>query len=174
VTVAPAPFADDYGVARGELAKMLNEERMLKDGKKCKLTVVPMKNWKREMLFKETGLVDEKKVCLPKAVYKEAGLTHYHIYNQFVIGVSDRDQLQAHLKTKGIGTEVYYPVPLHRQECFNGLGYHEGDFPEAERASRELLALPIYPELNEDQQHNNTLWFRRCGNGSNDEGPLSC
>jgi dTDP-4-amino-4,6-dideoxygalactose transaminase len=106
-----------------------------------------------EKLFRDAGLVDEKKVRLPKAVYKEAGIAHYHIYNQFVIGVSDRDQLQAHLKAKGIGTEVYYPVPLHRQECFNGLGYHEGDFPEAERASRELLALPIYPELNEDQQH---------------------
>ena len=106
-----------------------------------------------EKLFRDAGLVDEKKIRLPKAVYKEAGIAHYHIYNQFVIGVSDRDQLQAHLKAKGIGTEVYYPVPLHRQECFNGLGYHEGDFPEAERASRELLALPIYPELNEDQQH---------------------
>jgi len=106
-----------------------------------------------EKLFRDADLVDEKKVRLPKAVYKEAGLAHYHIYNQFVIGVSDRDQLQAHLKTKGIGTEVYYPVPLHRQECFNALGYHEGDFPEAERACRELLALPIYPELNEDQQH---------------------
>jgi dTDP-4-amino-4,6-dideoxygalactose transaminase len=106
-----------------------------------------------ERLFRDTGLVEKYGVRLPKAVYKDAGVAHYHIYNQFVIGVSDRDQLQAHLKTRGIGTEVYYPVPLHRQECFNSLGYHEGDFPEAERASRELLALPIYPELNEDQQH---------------------
>jgi dTDP-4-amino-4,6-dideoxygalactose transaminase len=106
-----------------------------------------------EKLFRDAGLVDEKKVRLPKAVYKEAGIAHYHIYNQFVIGVSDRDQLQAHLKAKGIGTEVYYPVPLHRQECLNTLGHQEGDFPEAERACRELLALPIYPELNEDQQH---------------------
>jgi len=118
-----------------------------------------------EKLFRDAGLVDEKKVRLPKAVYKEAGIAHYHIYNQFVIGVSNRDQLQAHLKAKGIGTEVYYPVPLHRQECFNGLGYHEGDFPEAERASRELLALPIYPELNEDQQHyvvrSVREWFER-------------
>jgi dTDP-4-amino-4,6-dideoxygalactose transaminase len=106
-----------------------------------------------ERLFRDAGLVEKNDVRLPRAVYKTTSIAHYHIYNQFVIGVSDRDQLQAHLKAKGIGTEVYYPVPLHRQECFNALGYHEGDFPEAERASRELLALPIYPELNEDQQH---------------------
>ena len=104
-------------------------------------------------LFQAMGSSEKCRVRLPEAVYKIPGIAHYHIYNQFVIGVSDRDQLQAHLKTRGIGTEVYYPVPLHRQECFNELGYHEGDFPEAERASRELLALPIYPELNEDQQH---------------------
>jgi dTDP-4-amino-4,6-dideoxygalactose transaminase len=118
-----------------------------------------------ERLFRDAGLAEEKKVRLPKAVYKEAGVAHYHIYNQFVIGVSVRDQLQAHLKTKGIGTEVYYPVPLHRQECLKHLGYQEGDFPEAERACRELLALPVYPELNEDQQHYvvETVkdWFKR-------------
>jgi dTDP-4-amino-4,6-dideoxygalactose transaminase len=106
-----------------------------------------------ERLFYEAGLVDEKKVRLPKAVYKEAGLAHYHIYNQFVIGVSERDQLQIYLKSKGVGTEVYYPVPLHRQECLKTLGYGEGDFPIAEQACRELLALPVYPELSEDQQH---------------------
>jgi dTDP-4-amino-4,6-dideoxygalactose transaminase len=106
-----------------------------------------------ERLFRDAGLVEKDSVQLPSTVYKTAGIGHYHIYNQFVIGVPDRDQLQAHLKSKDIGTEIYYPVPLHRQECFQTLGYREGDFPEAERASRELLALPIYPELTEDQQH---------------------
>ena len=106
-----------------------------------------------ERLFREAGLVDEKKVRLPRAVYKEKGVVHYHIYNQFVIGVPDRDELQAHLKAKSIGTEVYYPMPLHLQECLHDLGHKQGDFPEAERACRDLLALPIYPELNEDQQH---------------------
>jgi dTDP-4-amino-4,6-dideoxygalactose transaminase len=118
-----------------------------------------------ERLFRDAGLADEKKVGLPKAVYKEAGVAHYHIYNQFVIGVSERDQLQAYLKSKGIGTEVYYPVPLHRQECLKHFGYQEGDFPAAERACRELVALPVYPELNEDQQHYvvQTVkeWFKR-------------
>jgi dTDP-4-amino-4,6-dideoxygalactose transaminase len=94
-------------------------------------------------LFREKGF---KEIHLPKEVEKR------HIYNQFVIKIRDRrDELKEFLNNRGIGCEVYYPVPLHMQACFDYLGCKSGDFPVSEEAAEKTLALPIYPELAADQ-----------------------
>jgi dTDP-4-amino-4,6-dideoxygalactose transaminase len=105
-----------------------------------------------ETLFLQSGLVQKRNARLPDPVYRESGAKHYHIYNQFVLRVDKRDELMAYLKEKGIGAEIYYPVPFHLQECFRYLGHKEGDFPESERAAKETMAIPIYPELTAEQQ----------------------
>ncbi|MFQ5901049.1 MAG: DegT/DnrJ/EryC1/StrS family aminotransferase [Thermodesulfobacteriota bacterium] len=98
-----------------------------------------------QRLFQEKGLADL--ICLPHA---EQGMGH--TYNQFVVRVPERDALREYLMKKGIGTEVYYPIPLHLQKAFDFLGYKEGAFPHSEKSAEDVLALPIYPELTKVQQ----------------------
>ncbi len=111
-------------------------------------------------LFIESGLSqkpgitdydDNNKVLLPKAVFKKDGHRNYHIYNQYIIRVEKRNELRQFLSDKEIGSEIYYPVPFHRQKCFQNLGYKDSQFPVANKISSETLALPIFPELTFDQ-----------------------
>jgi dTDP-4-amino-4,6-dideoxygalactose transaminase len=100
--------------------------------------------------FSAAGL--DRVLTLPVEPWAESGVGTHHIYNQFVVRAPKRDALRAFLAESGVGTEIYYPLPLHLQECFKHLGYGLGAFPESERAAQESLALPIFPELLPEQQ----------------------
>jgi dTDP-4-amino-4,6-dideoxygalactose transaminase len=120
------PFLDGWSAARRGVADFYREE------------------------FKRLGLTSQ--LSLPAEPYRDRGLTNHHIYHQYVIRTARRDALREHLTRKEIGTAIYYPLGLHEQKCFAYLGYRPGDFPETERAARETLALPMYPELSREAQ----------------------
>jgi dTDP-4-amino-4,6-dideoxygalactose transaminase len=93
-----------------------------------------------------------KRIATPAEPYGERGLTNHHVYHQYVIRTPMRDALREYLSKREIETAIYYPLGLHEQKCFTYLGYKKGDFPETERAARETLALPIYPEISRESQ----------------------
>lgn len=111
-------------------------------------------------LFIEAGLAEQagktsfdakNKVLLPEAVYAKYRVKNYHIYNQYIVRVEKRDALREFLTKNEIGTEIYYPVPFHLQECFADLENKKGDFPFSEFSADTSIALPIYPELSDEQ-----------------------
>jgi dTDP-4-amino-4,6-dideoxygalactose transaminase len=100
--------------------------------------------------FARAGLTE--RIATPAEPYRERGLTNHHVYHQYVIRAPMRDALLEYLGKREIETAIYYPLGLHEQKCFTYLGYKKGDFPETERAAREMFALPIYPEISREAQ----------------------
>jgi dTDP-4-amino-4,6-dideoxygalactose transaminase len=133
IVLAKLPHLDDWTQRRNENARRYNR------------------------LFAAAGLVDGQRpfVTLPKTG------SDRHVFNQYVIRVEARDELKAALQADGIGTEIYYPVPMHLQQCFASLGHRPGSFPESEAAAAHTLALPIYPELSDEQAEHVVASIRR-------------
>ncbi|HEX3321837.1 MAG TPA: DegT/DnrJ/EryC1/StrS family aminotransferase, partial [Terriglobales bacterium] len=102
-----------------------------------------------DRLFSKSGLLRASDEPInPLSIATQA----HHVYHQYVIRAQRRDDLRKFLSERRIATEVYYPLPLHLQSCFTYLGLREGDLPESERAAREVLALPMFPELTDAEQ----------------------
>ncbi len=112
-----------------------------------KWTTERQKSAERYQLLFQDLLSSVDGIRLPTIQYQNR-----HIFHQYVIRVRERDRLRKFLTEEGIGTDIYYPLPLHLQECYSFLKYRQGDLPNSEKAAQEVLALPIYPELTEDQQ----------------------
>jgi len=107
-----------------------------------------------DQLFAAAGLIssgEQPENSAPIQLPHTSGQAH-HVFHQYVVRAYRRDELREFLTARKIGTEIYYPIPLHLQPCFVYLGYLEGDFPEAEQAAKEVLALPMFPELTEEEQ----------------------
>jgi dTDP-4-amino-4,6-dideoxygalactose transaminase len=109
------------------------------------------RRWEIAQRYKELLADLYPRVILPVEPYAEQVGSEGHTYHQYVVRAERRDALREALSSRGVGTEVYYPVPLHAQQCFSALGYGEGDFPQAEQAAGEVLALPIFPELTDSE-----------------------
>ncbi len=103
-------------------------------------------------LFQQAGLAEPGPYPAHGVVLPWVDPRAHHVFHQYVVRVPRRDALRAHLASRGIGSEIYYPLALHQQKALAPLGYRAGDFPESERAAQEVLALPIFPQLREDEQ----------------------
>jgi dTDP-4-amino-4,6-dideoxygalactose transaminase len=104
-------------------------------------------------LFAENGLIGEENspMIIPKAIYQNDNLKNYHIYHQYTIQAADRDSLKDYLTQNEIGSDIYYPIPFHRQECFGYLNCNENEYPIANKFAERVISLPVYPELTEEQ-----------------------
>jgi len=114
-----------------------------------------LEDWTKERqrkAFRYHTLFQDLTSSLPELQLPNIQYENRHIFNQYVIRVPERDKLKQFLMEEGIGTDIYYPLPLHLQECYSNLKYRRGDLPNSEKAAEEILALPIFPELTEDQQ----------------------
>ena len=102
--------------------------------------------------LQETGLIEKGLMGIPPPVLKSTKDKNYHIYNQYTLRLKKRDKLKKFLKENEIGTKIYYPLPLHLQDCFRDLGYKKGDLPASENASKSVLSIPVFPELTPAQK----------------------
>jgi len=146
IVLAKFPHLDNWTSARQRNAKRYNDLF-----KKTNIRIAHTDSYSFESPLSGKHAPASQQIDAAAQLLLPAVQTNRHVFNQYVIRLSNREQLQVSLLAKGVATEVYYPVPLHLQECFSYLGYSSGAFPESESAARETLALPIYPELEDEQ-----------------------